>query len=109
MIVIECSAGRNGEREMSEKYFVGVDVGTGSVRAALVTQTGKVLKVHVKATKTWNPLPDHYEQSSDNIWHGVCECVQVNNRKLISCYSFTRISLFVPLTVFFCRSISCRP
>lgn len=64
---------------MSEKYFVGVDVGTGSVRAALVTQAGKVLKVHVKETKTWNPLPDHYEQSSDNIWNGVCECVQVIN------------------------------
>lgn len=76
--------GSKGERrKMSEKYFVGVDVGTGSVRAALVTQTGKVLEVHVKETKTWNPLPDHYEQSSANIWNGVCECVQVNNRKLI--------------------------
>lgn len=62
---------------MGDKYFVGVDVGTGSVRAALVALTGNVLKVHVKETKTWNPLSDHYEQSSDNIWNGVCECVQV--------------------------------
>lgn len=80
---------------MSEKYFVGVDVGTGSVRAALVTQIGKVLKVHVKETKTWNPLPDHYEQSSDNIWNGVCECVQVNIGTLISYYSsFSRFMKF---------------
>lgn len=62
---------------MSETYFVGVDVGTGSCRAALVDSTGKVYNVHVKETKTWNPLPDHYEQSSDNIWNGICECVQV--------------------------------
>lgn len=62
---------------MTETYFVGIDVGTGSVRAALVNSSGKVHKVHVKGTKTWNPLPDHYEQSSDDIWNGICECVQV--------------------------------
>ena len=65
------------KRRMSETYFVGVDVGTGSCRAALVDSTGRVYKSHVKETKTWNPLPDHYEQSSDNIWTGICECVQV--------------------------------
>ncbi|KAJ6644432.1 FGGY carbohydrate kinase domain-containing protein [Pseudolycoriella hygida] len=61
---------------MSETYFVGVDVGTGSSRAALVTSTGKVVKTHVKEIKTWNPRPDHYEQSSDDIWQAVCECVK---------------------------------
>lgn len=63
---------------MSEIYFVGVDVGTGSVRAALVDSKGAVHKIHVKETKTWNPLPDHYEQSSENIWNCVCECVRVS-------------------------------
>lgn len=62
---------------MAEMYFIGVDVGTGSARAALVDSNGKVHRVHVKETQTWNPLPDHYEQSSDNIWASVCECVQV--------------------------------
>lgn len=62
---------------MAETYLVGVDVGTGSCRAALVDSTGRVHKVHVVPTITWNPLPDHYEQSSDNIWSGICECVQV--------------------------------
>lgn len=88
---------------MSGKYFVGVDVGTGSVRAALVTQAGKVLKVHVRETKTWNPLPDHYEQSSDNIWNGVCECVQVNNR--FYSIQFVRYTN----TFYFFGIISCRP
>lgn len=64
---------------MADIYFVGVDVGTGSVRAALVDSTGRVHKVHVRETKTWNPRLDHYEQSSENIWSGICECVQVIN------------------------------
>lgn len=61
-----------------EKYFVGVDVGTGSARAALLSTDGKVLRSHVKPTQTWNPLPDHYEQSSEAIWTAVCECVKVS-------------------------------
>lgn len=62
---------------MPEIYFVGVDVGTGSVRAALVNAHGRVLQVHVQPTKTWHPLIKHYEQSSDDIWNAVCECVRV--------------------------------
>ncbi|CAH1122282.1 unnamed protein product [Ceutorhynchus assimilis] len=57
-------------------YFLGVDVGTSSVRAALVTETGKILKSHVEPTKTWNLEPDFYEQSSDDIWRAVCQCVK---------------------------------
>lgn len=61
---------------MSQINLIGVDVGTGSVRAALVSSSGKVLKTCVKPTQTWNPAPNHYEQSSDNIWAAVCECVR---------------------------------
>ncbi|EAT41239.1 AAEL007088-PA [Aedes aegypti] len=61
---------------MSLANLIGVDVGTGSVRAALVSSNGRVLKTHVKPTQTWNPRPNHYEQSSDNIWSAVCECVR---------------------------------
>ncbi|KXJ77941.1 hypothetical protein RP20_CCG006042 [Aedes albopictus] len=61
---------------MAPCNLIGVDVGTGSVRAALVSSNGKVLKSYVIPTKTWNPAPDHYEQSSDNIWSAVCECVR---------------------------------
>ncbi|XP_053953203.1 FGGY carbohydrate kinase domain-containing protein [Anastrepha ludens] len=61
---------------MADTYFVGVDVGTGSARAALVNLKGTVLKQCVKAIKTWNPENDHYEQSSDDIWRSVCHCVK---------------------------------
>lgn len=59
-------------------YFVGVDVGTGSARAAIVGAQGKIHQVHVKAIRTWNPQVDHCEQSSDDIWDAVCECVRVS-------------------------------
>lgn len=63
---------------INEKYVIGIDVGTGSARAALVSAaTGKVVRSHVVETKTWNPRPNHYEQSSDNIWSAVCQCVRV--------------------------------
>lgn len=62
---------------MPHLYFVGVDVGTSSARAALVNSKGQVLQSHVKPIITWNPKPDHYEQSSDDIWSAVCECVKV--------------------------------
>lgn len=60
----------------SQAYFVGVDVGTGSVRAALVTDFGKIVSSHVENTKTWNIQPDFYEQSTDNIWEAISKCVK---------------------------------
>lgn len=63
---------------LKQQYFIGVDVGTGSARAALVNSNGKVLKSFVKNIQTWNPQPDHYEQSSEDIWSVVCECVKVS-------------------------------
>lgn len=60
---------------MPRIYFVGVDVGTSSVRAALVSSDGKVLKQIFEPIKTWNEQPDHFEQSSDDIWDKVTFCV----------------------------------
>lgn len=62
-------------------YFVGVDVGTGSVRAALVTEKGKIVKNHVEPTKTWNIQPDFYEQSTEDIWNAIIKCVKVSLKK----------------------------
>lgn len=90
---------------MAEIYFVGVDVGTGSCRAVLVDSTGRVHKVHVKETKTWNPLPDHYEQSSDNIWQGICECVQVFIENFYYHYKYldkkSLIQIFIDFIIIF--------
>lgn len=63
---------------MPRIYFIGVDVGTTSARAALVTSQGEVIKQHSEKITIWNPEKDHYEQSSDNIWNSICECVRVS-------------------------------
>ncbi|XP_068629746.1 FGGY carbohydrate kinase domain-containing protein [Battus philenor] len=50
-------------------FFVGVDVGSGSVRAALVDQNGHVLQTSVKELQIWKPEPSFFEQSSNDIWN----------------------------------------
>ncbi|XP_028144845.1 FGGY carbohydrate kinase domain-containing protein-like [Diabrotica virgifera virgifera] len=63
-------------------YFVGVDVGTGSVRAALVTECGEIVSSAVNCTRTWNIQPDFYEQSTDDIWNAVVTCVKIVVQKV---------------------------
>ncbi|XP_066481444.1 FGGY carbohydrate kinase domain-containing protein isoform X3 [Tiliqua scincoides] len=53
-------------------YYVGIDVGTASVRAALVDQLGTVVAYAEQPIQIWAPQPDHYEQSSDDIWAACC-------------------------------------
>ena len=37
------------------EYYLGVDVGTGSVRAGLVSSAGRVLAIHMEDIMTRNP------------------------------------------------------
>ncbi|KDN47232.1 hypothetical protein RSAG8_03711, partial [Rhizoctonia solani AG-8 WAC10335] len=57
-----------------EKYYLGVDVGTGSARAALVSRTGQVLTSSTQATTTWRSDTDAriFEQSTTEIWKQIC-------------------------------------
>ena len=55
--------------------YIGVDVGTGSVRAAFFSEQGDYLVGTSKVITVHNPLPDIYEQSSNEIWSAVCWCV----------------------------------
>lgn len=61
---------------MDMDYFVGVDVGTGSARAALVSSKGKIIKLATCPLEIFHPAPNFYEQSSDNIWSAVCHVVK---------------------------------
>ncbi|XP_040483166.1 FGGY carbohydrate kinase domain-containing protein isoform X5 [Ursus maritimus] len=53
-------------------YYVGVDVGTGSVRAALVDQRGIILAFADQPINRWEPQFNHHEQSSEDIWAACC-------------------------------------
>ena len=53
---------------MSSGAFVGVDVGSGSVRAAIFDSSGERLADVVRPIKQFNPRGDVFEQSSRDIW-----------------------------------------
>jgi ribulose kinase len=59
-------------------YFVGVDVGTGSARAALVTVDGTILAESTYATTTFRVDSDSriFEQSTKDIWSQISQAVQ---------------------------------
>ncbi|XP_041339316.1 FGGY carbohydrate kinase domain-containing protein isoform X2 [Pyrgilauda ruficollis] len=60
------------EKQTAVKYYVGVDVGSASVRAALVDSFGTVVAHAEQPIQVWEPQPDHYEQSSADIWAACC-------------------------------------
>ena len=53
---------------MSNRAVIGVDVGTGSVRAGVFDLYGTMLGTASSPIMEFNPKPDFYEQSSENIW-----------------------------------------
>ena len=57
-------------------YYIGIDVGTGSVRAGLVDEAGHVVKVAVHDINRVSPTGGQYLQSSQNIWSAVCHTVK---------------------------------
>lgn len=57
-------------------HLLSVDVGTQSVRAALVTDRGRFLKTASRPLENWNPQPGFYQQSSDQIWSACCEAIK---------------------------------
>eukprot|EP01121_Diplochlamys_sp_Union-15-3_P014626 TRINITY_DN4688_c0_g1_i1.p1 TRINITY_DN4688_c0_g1~~TRINITY_DN4688_c0_g1_i1.p1 ORF type:complete len:569 (-),score=102.18 TRINITY_DN4688_c0_g1_i1:37-1743(-) len=56
--------------------FLGIDIGTGSARAGLFDLNGTLLGAVSHPIKMWNPQPDFYEQSSEDIWQAVSHCVK---------------------------------
>jgi FGGY-family pentulose kinase len=59
-----------------KSFYLGVDVGTGSVRAALFDAQGVMAASAAEPIQLWKPAPDFVEQSSENIWAMVCVCVK---------------------------------
>jgi hypothetical protein len=81
---------QSNEAEASP-LFLGVDVGTGSARAAIFTEEGARLAIARRNIEKWsNPeFPGgSWEQSTEDIWAAVCAAVQVttttNNHSVIS-------------------------
>jgi FGGY-family pentulose kinase len=60
---------------MKPDLFLGVDVGTGSARAGVFDSSGVLLGRGECQIRIWRDQPGHVEQSSDDIWQGVCRSV----------------------------------
>lgn len=58
---------------MTQHFFLGIDVGTGSARTGAFDQNGTLIASHSVAIETFHPKPDFVEQSSSNIWSAICE------------------------------------
>ncbi|KAF9004763.1 FGGY family of carbohydrate kinase [Cyathus striatus] len=62
----------------TESYYIGVDVGTGSVRASLVKKDGTTVASSTQDTITWRDQSDHriFEQSTADIWQGISASIK---------------------------------
>ncbi|KAF8630051.1 hypothetical protein AX15_003136 [Amanita polypyramis BW_CC] len=62
----------------SEDFYIGVDVGTGSVRAMLVRQDGEIAASSTQNIVTYRDPEDHhiFEQSTTNIWAAISTTIQ---------------------------------
>lgn len=63
-------------RDKNNDFFIGCDVGTGSVRAGIFDKAGTMIASSSCPIQTWKPKPDFVEQSSDNIWQMCCKAIR---------------------------------
>jgi D-ribulokinase len=61
---------------MSDRCFIGVDVGTGSARAGVFDEAGALLGAAKQTIATWYEPGDIAEQSSDDVWRAVAAAVR---------------------------------
>ncbi|OQR67804.1 FGGY carbohydrate kinase domain-containing protein-like [Tropilaelaps mercedesae] len=62
--------------QMATSFVVGVDVGSRSARAALVTLKGNLLRKAERPLEVREAKGEIFEQSGEQIWNAVCECVR---------------------------------
>lgn len=61
---------------MTERFYLGVDVGTGSVRAGVFDAAGHQLGQGVQPIEIFRPAEEFVEQSSDDIWRAAGSAIR---------------------------------
>ncbi len=61
---------------MSDRLYLGIDVGTASARAALFDRSGQRRGIGSAPFSIWRPAEDFVQQSSDAIWQAVIDAVR---------------------------------
>ena len=76
---------------MTDRFVIGIDIGTSSVRGGLFNINGKLICkfVHLISVLREDSDPKIFEQSSDEIWQAVCIVCQVKTFIIMDfCYYF---------------------
>ncbi|CAB3982997.1 FGGY carbohydrate kinase domain-containing isoform X1 [Paramuricea clavata] len=60
----------------SDEYYIAVDVGTSSVRTAVVDRNGRIHSFASEEIRIWQSSSNMYEQSSEDIWSCLCTAVR---------------------------------
>ncbi|TWR31729.1 gluconokinase [Mucilaginibacter pallidiroseus] len=58
-----------------QKYFIGIDLGTGSTKAVAVDATGETIFTAQSHYPTINTKPEYSEQNADLIWDAFVACI----------------------------------
>lgn len=58
-----------------QKYFIGIDLGTGSTKAVAIDGAGNTLATAQSYYPTSNPKPGYSEQNPELIWQAFINCV----------------------------------
>jgi len=53
---------------MTDRYLLGIDIGTYSSKGVLTTEEGSVVASHTVPHGMDNPEPGHFEQDADEVW-----------------------------------------
>jgi FGGY-family pentulose kinase len=61
---------------MGERYYLGVDVGTGSARAGIYDSHGRCVGMGTHPLQQHRPADDFVEQSSEDIWRACAAAVR---------------------------------
>ena len=59
------------------RFYLGIDVGTGSARAGIFDETGKMHGMGAHPIQIFRPEEDFAEHSSDDIWRACGEAVRI--------------------------------
>ena len=59
-----------------EKIFLGIDIGTGSVRVGAFNRAGKMRGKGEHPIQIWRPRPEFVEQSSEDIWEATARAAR---------------------------------
>lgn len=62
--------------EGTDRFYIGIDVGTGSARAGVFDASGNMLAAATEPIRMWRPETDLVEQSSEDIWRACGLCVR---------------------------------